>query len=300
MTALAGMAGGFAVAGLLLFCRELVGSFPTGGGRPMRRVNLRPHARMQLAYAAASALAAFAVTGWPVASITAAAAVVFLPRITSSRAARRQVAVIEGLEHWTRGLSDLLSASRGLEDALEASAQRPPEAIAPAVADLARRIRDRTGTEHALRAFASEIVDPAGDWIAAALIIATGRRGGAVRDVLKSLAVMLSRDVATRREIEAERAQHRTTVKWLAAFVVGFTVFAVVDRTYSAPYGTLVGQVVLAFVITLYAGGLGWLNHLSSTPQPGRFLVGAATSVTAFPFTVPIRAGVRQPAWRRS
>jgi len=300
MTALAGMAGGFAVAGLLLFCRELVGSFPTGGGRPRRRVNLRPHARMQLAYAAASALAAFAVTGWPVASITAAAAVVFLPRITSSRAARRQVAVIEGLEHWTRGLSDLLSASRGLEDALEASAQRPPEAIAPAVADLARRIRDRTGTEHALRAFASEIADPAGDRIAAALIIATGRRGGAVRDVLNSLAVMLSRDVATRREIEAERAQHRTTVKWLSAFVVGFTVFAVVDRSYSAPYGTLVGQVVLALVVTLYAGGLGWLNHLSSTPQPDRFLVGASTSVTPLPITVPIRPGARLPAWRRS
>jgi len=255
---------------------------------------------MQLAYAAASALAAFAVTGWPVASITAAAAVVFLPRITSSRAARRQVAVIEGLEHWTRGLSDLLSASRGLEDALEASAQRPPEAIAPAVADLARRIRDRTGTEHALRAFASEIADPAGDRIAAALIIATGRRGGAVRDVLNSLAVMLSRDVATRREIEAERAQHRTTVKWLSAFVVGFTVFAVVDRTYSAPYGTLVGQVVLALVVTLYAGGLGWLNHLSSTPQPDRFLVGASTSVTPLPITVPIRPGARLPAWRRS
>ena len=300
MTALAGIAGGFAVAGLLLFCRELVGRFSTQTVRPRRRVKLAPVARRPLAYAAASAIAAFAVTGWPVAAAAAAGAVVFLPRVTSSRAARRQVAVIEGLEHWTRGLSDLLSASRGLEDALEASAQRAPEAIAPAVAELARRLRDTTGTEHALRAFASEIADPAGDRIAAALIIATGRRGGAVRDVLKSLAVMLSRDVATRREIEAERAQHRTTVKWLAAFVVGFTVFAVVDRTYSAPYGTLAGQVVLAFVITLYAGGLGWLNHLSSTPQPGRFLVEAATSVTALPFTVPIRAGVRQPAWRRS
>jgi multisubunit Na+/H+ antiporter MnhB subunit len=194
----------------------------------------------------------------------------------------------------------LLSASRGLEDALEASAKRAPEAIAPAVAELARRIRERTGTEHALRAFASEIADPAGDRIAAALIIATGRRGGAVRDVLKALAVMLSREVATRRDIEAERAQHRTTVKWLAAFVVGFTVFAIVDRTYSAPYGTLVGQVVLALVVALYAGGLGWLSHLSSTPQPERFLVGAATSVTSLPNAVPIRPGARLPSWRRS
>ena len=75
----------------------------------------------------------------------------------------------------------------------------------------------QAGSEAALRAFAADIGDPAGDRIAAALIIATGRRGGAVREVLNSLAVMLARDVAARREIEADRAQHRTTVKWLDA-----------------------------------------------------------------------------------
>jgi hypothetical protein len=123
-----------------------------------------------------------------------------------------------------------------------------------------------------LRAFAAEIGDPAGDRIAAALIIATGRRGGAVRDVLNSLAVMLARDVAARREIEADRAQHRTTVKWLTLFVLGFTIFAMLNRSYSAPFGTVPGQVVMALVVALYAGGLGWLHHLGAVPAPGRFL----------------------------
>ena len=113
---------------------------------------------------------------------------------------------------------------------------------------LARRLSARTGTEAALRAFAAEIDDPAGDRIAAALIIATGQRGGAVREVLNALAVMLARDVAARREIEAERAQHRTTVRWIAVFIAGFTVFAMLNRSYSAPYGTVAGQVVLALV----------------------------------------------------
>ena len=54
--------------------------------------------------------------------------------------------------------------------------------------------------------------------------------------------------------------------------VVGFTIFAVLNRSYSAPYGTAAGELVLAFVAALYAGGLIWLNHLGSVPVPGRFL----------------------------
>ena len=137
--------------------------------------------------------------------------------------------------------------------------------------------RRAPGTEAALRAFAADIDDPAGDRIAAALIIATGHRGGAVRDVLNALAVMLARDVAARREIEAERAQHRTTVKWMTLFVLGFTVFAVLNRSYSAPYGTVPGQVVLALVAALYAGGLLLAAPPRlACPAPGRFLAPAA------------------------
>ena len=225
--------------------------------------------------ACGAALLTLILTRWPVAMIAAALAVLFLPRITSSRVAQQRAAVLEGLEQWTRRLSDMLTASRGLEEALEASARQAPAAIAPAVTALGRRLAARAGAEQALRAFAADIDDPAGDRIAAALIIATGRRGGAVRDVLNALAVMLARDVAARREIEADRAQHRTTVKWLTVFVLGFTVFAVLNRSYSAPYGTVSGQIVMALVIALYAGGLAWLYHLGTVSAPGRFLAAA-------------------------
>jgi Flp pilus assembly protein TadB len=269
---LAGLAGGMFVAGIVLLIAEMTRR-PPAPGTPVRAGRrLSPATRRQLAIAIVAGVVVLAVTRWPVAAIVAVAAVLFLPRITSARAARHRVAVLEGLEQWTRRLSDMLTASRGLEDALEASARTAPAAIEPAVTRLARRLASRSGPEAALRSFAAEIDDPAGDRIAAALIIATGRRGGGVRDVLNSLAGMLARDVAARREIEADRAQHRTTVKWLTAFVVGFTVFAVVNRSYSAPYGTAVGEVVLAFVALLYAGGLMWLHHLGTVPVPGRFL----------------------------
>ena len=272
MIALAGVAGGLFVTGVLLLIRELTRKQPLPGTPPGRGRQLTVATRKRLLIAIGTGLVVLAVTRWPVAGIVAVAAVLFLPKISSTRAARHRVAVLEGLEQWTRRLSDMLTASRGLEDALEASARSAPAAIEPAVTRLARRLAARTGTEAALRAFAAEIDDPAGDRIAAALIIATGRRGGGVRDVLNSLAIMLSRDVAARRDIEAERAQHRATVKWLTMFVVGFTIFAVLNRSYSAPYGTAAGELVLAFVAALYAGGLIWLNHLGSVPVPGRFL----------------------------
>ncbi len=249
----------------------------TGHAAARRPAGSAAATRKRALIAVGTGLVVLAVTRWPVAGIVAVAAVLFLPRITSARAAKQRVAVLEGLEQWTRRLSDMLTASRGLEDALEASARTAPAVIEPAVSRLARRLAARTGTEEALRAFAAEINDPAGDRIAAALIIATGRRGGGVRDVLNSLAVMLGRDVAARREIEADRAQHRTTVKWLTAFVAGFTIFAVLNRSYSAPYGTAAGELVLAFVAGLYAGGLLWLHHLGigagARPIPRRAAV---------------------------
>jgi hypothetical protein len=46
----------------------------------------------------------------------------------------------------------------------------------------------------------------------------------------------------------------------------------VLNRSYSAPYGTPGGQLVLALVVLLYAGGLWWLHHLGTVPVAGRFL----------------------------
>lgn len=276
MTALAGLAGGLAIAGLALLVLELTRSAPTLTTPPRQRALLSKKARQQMVIAITLGLITLLVTRWPVAMIAAALAVLSVPRLVSGSAAQRHFAVLEGLEQWTRRLSDMLTASRGIEDALETSVRYASPAIAPAVAALGRRLAARSGTEEALREFAADIDDPAGDRIAAALIIATGHRGGAVHDVLSALAAMLAKDVASGREIEADRAQHQTTVKWLTFFVLSFAVFAVVNKAYSAPFGTVPGQLVMAVVAALYAGGLGWLHHLGAVPIQGRFLAPVA------------------------
>jgi len=277
----AALAGALFMTGLVLLAAELTGRAPAPGTPPrlkLSRSRLLSSAGWRWQAGLAAGLAMLGLTRWPVAALAIAAAVIFIPPITTNRASRQHIALLDGLEQWARRLADMLTASRGLQEALELSARNAPAVIAGPIAALASRLTARTGTEDALRSFAADIGDPAGDRIAAALIIATGQRGaGSVRGVLTALAEILARDVAARREIEADRAQHRTTVRWIIVFVCGFTVFAIVNRTYSAPYGTLPGEAVLAFVALLYAAGLGWLHRLGAVPVPGRFLDQAAT-----------------------
>ncbi len=275
MVLLASVNGALVVGGLVLLVAELTRRAPAPG-IPVRRTltiaSLTTGLGRQIGLAIIVALAMLGLTGWPVAAVAAGFGVVFLPRLTSGRVASQRTAKLEGLEQWIRRLSDVLAASRGLEDALQMSARTAPAAIAPAVTALSRRMGARIDTREALLAFADEIDDPAGDRIVAALLIATGQRGGGVQGVLTALAELLARDVAGRREIEAGRAEHRTTLRWIIGFIVGFTAFAILNKSYSAPYGTFTGELVLAVVVILYALGLTWLYKLGQIPVPGRFL----------------------------
>jgi Flp pilus assembly protein TadB len=274
VTVIVALGGALAAGGLVLALYEVFWYRPRPGIPPrpaLLRLSAATQRRVLIAFVVG--LVAFLLSGWPVLGLAAAGGVILLPRLSSARASRRRTAVLEGLEHWARRLSDLLTASRGLEEALEASARSAPEIIAAPVTALARGLAARTGSGAVLRAFADEIDDPAGDRIVAALIIATGRRGGAVGEVLRTLAEQLARDVASRRDIDAERAEHRTTLRWIIGIVIAFTVFCVLNRSFSAPFGTPLGQLVLAVIALLYIAGLSWLQRLGNIDAPARFLV---------------------------
>ena len=224
------------------------------------------------AAAAVSGVVVLAVTGWPVAGLAAVPAVIALPRILSRRTSRATIARLEALEAWTRRLASLLAASRGLEDAIIDSAAAAPPPIAGPVAVLAAGLRRRSGAAPALRAFADAVDDPVGDLIATALLIAADRRGPGVHAVLTELAGDVARDVAARRETEAERATYRTALQWIVAFLLAYTAWLILNRGYSAPFGTPAGQLALAAVAACYGGGLWWLHKLSAATGPARFL----------------------------
>jgi Flp pilus assembly protein TadB len=270
------LAGAAVVGGLLLLVREFTRRAPPPGvppawwRQPARA--LAPSWRWLLAVTVAG-LAVLLVTGWPVAGVIAAAAAVFVPKLAIGKGQRQQIAVLHGLDQWTRRVAGLLSAGQTVESALVAASASAPAAIAGPAATLARRLAARSGTEAALRAFAEQLADPAADRVAAALIIATSARGGRVGGVLAALADLMARDAASRHQILAERAQHRTTLWCVIAFILGYAAILFADRSYSAPFGTITGQAVLATVALVEAAALAWVHRLSATPAPGRFLL---------------------------
>jgi Flp pilus assembly protein TadB len=272
VAALAGLLAGAGVACLAAW--RLVPASPVAAPPPRWRVlaarwRVTPRAAVA---AAAAGIVVLAVTRWPVAAVAAVPAVIAVPRILSRRPARARIARLEALEAWTRRLADVLAASRGLEDAIAASAASAPPAIAGPVRQLATSMQRRSGAGQALRAFADAVDDPVGDLIATALMLAADRRGPGVHAVLTELAGDVAKDVAGRREVEAERATYRTALAWIVGFLLAYTAYLMLNRSYSAPFGTPPGQLVLAAVAGCYGGGLYWLHRLSATTGPRRFL----------------------------
>jgi Flp pilus assembly protein TadB len=182
-------------------------------------------------------------TGWPVAALGTMAGAWAAPHLLSKRPAERRIEKLEALESWTRQVAVVLKASRGLEDALMQSVRKARPPIQAEVQTLARRLGSRMSSEQALRLFAEDLADPVGDRIAAALILAASRRGTGVGDVLAALARMVAEDVRARRDSEASRAQHRTTLRW-----------------------------VLVVVAVLYAAGLWWIHRLAGPEKQARLL----------------------------
>lgn len=287
VSVLAGLAAALAVAGLMLAAvgavpRPIPAATPSLSG-PGLASRLRTALagttaqRRRRAALVAVALAAggvgWAVTGWPIAALGAAAATVGLPWLARRGDVGDRIERLEALESWTRRLADLLLVGSGIEQALVASVRTAPAPIAPEVGVLAGRLQARTPTEPALRAFADDLDDPAADLVASALILASRRRGRGLAQVLDGLARATADEVTVRRTIQADRAKPTTTaraVTWIALLAAAALI--VLDRAYVAPFGTAVGQLVLAGVLVIFGGAFAWMRGLANITTEHRFL----------------------------
>ncbi|WP_131740476.1 type II secretion system F family protein [Actinomadura roseirufa] len=231
-----------------------------------------PGRRSRLLGAIAAGLAALLFSGWPVAALAVGAGAYALPPMLSGREPQRRIARLEALAQWSRRLAEMLGASRGLEQALADSARVAPAAIAEPVGTLAGRLNNHANTDQSLRAFADELDDPIADLIACALLLAARRRGPGTCDALSSLAEAVEQEVVVRRVVEAERAGLRTTLIVIVASVGILSVLFASSQTLSDPYGTPLGQGVLAVVAAIYAAGLGWMRRLAVLSTGTRLL----------------------------
>jgi tight adherence protein B len=253
-----------------------IGTTPNLVGRKAKAIHRRTVKPIYVV-AVLAGLVVLLLTGWVVAGIAAAGAVVLVPSILAKTSAREEIVRLEALGAWTRRLSDLLAsgAASSLERALLKSASVAPVAISAEVTSLVSRMGPQ-GTQVALLTFAKEIADPVADEVVMSLVLQQRHGGRGLAAVLADLSTHVDDQIRMRREVEADRAKPRSNVRTIVlltlALSVGIMLFA---RAYVAPYSTVEGQFALAGVVGIFTSALLWLRRMIRPTPEARLLVPA-------------------------
>lgn len=302
-TVLYALGCGIAVGGGLALLILAIRGLPAKPDHERQKANERAAELIRFAgqrgsLAAIVGLAVLLLTRWAVAGVAAGVLVFFWDKLFGGageeRAAMKRV---EALASWTESLRDTIAGAVGLEQAIPASARAAAPILRPHLDALVDRLRARTPLPDALQHLADEIDDASADIIVAALILNARLRGPGLRQVLGALAKSSREEVDMRQRVMAQRASTRRSVQIVVAVSVAFVLgLAVFNRDFVSPYGTAVGQLVLALVCALFALGFWWLRKLSTIETPERFLVRDRSSVQFVrpPRTVPGQPG-QQP-----
>ncbi|WP_432198853.1 type II secretion system F family protein [Streptomyces sp. bgisy027] len=296
MTLLWGLLCGMAVAGGLIGLVAGVVGTTAPRRAPLRQRWRSMHdrsvqsadARLRRRTLAAGAVLVFGVvwlvSGNFVGGVLLGAAVIGVPwLITPGQVAKARIGQLEGLSEWTQRLAGLLRLGMGLEQAMIASRQGAPDELAPQVVNLSDRLRLGWRPEGALRAFADELDDVTADKVIAALILSVNDRGPGLAQALEDLSGTVRDEVARKRSIEADRAKPRTTVRWMTFITLGIVAAGFFVPSYTRPYSTLLGQLVLAFLTAAFIGVLALMRQLGSFRRVPRFLITDPASTVRLP-----------------
>ncbi|MFF7358328.1 type II secretion system F family protein [Streptomyces filipinensis] len=257
-----------------------------GGKNPSEDARLRRRTLMVAAVVVFVAL--WLVSGNFVGGALLGAAVIGVPWLISpAQMAQARIGQLEALSEWTQRLAGLLRLGMGLEQAMITSRQGAPDELAPQIINLSDRLRLGWRPDGALRAFAEELDDVTADKVVAALILSVNDRGPGLAQALEDLSGTVREEVAKKRAIEADRAKPRTTVRWMTLITVGVVVAGFFVPSYTKPYSTLLGQLVLAFLTAGFIGVLALMRQLGNFRRIPRFLVTDPTSTVRLPAPAP-------------
>ncbi len=243
MILIAALSGAFIVAGILLLVYGLTprpAPTPTPVRARRRRVASSSTRTVALVGVAAGAMLAV-VTGWLVALVLVPAVSVMVWRMVKGRSKDR-IERLNALADFARALAGVLTAGRGLEQAILHAARSAPTALAPEIGRLAARVRANVATGKALRLFADELDDATGDLFVATLILASERRGPGIASAMAGLAESIDADVRARRQVETEQQKARTAARMItviSALLLGGLFLA---GSYVEPYRTRWGR----------------------------------------------------------
>lgn len=240
-----------------------------------RAVAILRHRWWQVLLAVGSGLVAASLTGWPLLVVLVPVVAYGLPVILTTPP-NRDLVLLEALDRWVRTLGSLLPTGRSVQDAIRVSVRQAPALLAPRLRLLTTRLDDRWTTQQALLALADELASPDADAVLAALALAGKRGGTGAGATLSALADNIQDRLRALREIETERAKPRFVVRQVSLITLVVLGLALAfGGSFFAPYGTELGQVVLAVLVVAYLGSLLFLRRMT-LPRPRQRILGRA------------------------
>lgn len=227
----------------------------------------------RVGFAVVGAVAAFVVSGWPVAAVGGAVLGWVIPSgVRAGGRHQRELELVEAIATWAEQLRDTISAASGLEHAIGATASLAPAPIAGPVQRLAARV-EYERLDDGLRRFADEVAHPMADFVVAALVTASQHQARELGSLLGHLSSCARDDATMRTRVWVGRARTRSAVRIIVAvvliFVAGLLVF---DREYLAPYDSAAGQAVLALVLAMFGGSFVAMEAIGRVAVPERFV----------------------------
>lgn len=239
-----------------------------------------PARRLMAVAGVAGGILMFVFTGWPLLLIVVPAAALWVPALLGGDAEKESLTKLEALEGWTRSLSSLTVAGASLEQTLTGSVMNASPMIVGSVRKLASRLKAQWSTSAALEMFANEIADPSVDVIVAHLMLAEKSRGNGLSHALDDLADIIGTEVRVRRTLFAERAKPRQNAKSIIIITLALIAFVPFAGSFTASYGTPIGQLILATWLGIYVVILMWLSKIMSIKSSPRFLTNTANGGT--------------------
>ncbi len=223
------------------------------------------------------------LAGWPVLTLAATIGGFLAPRAWLSRSdARAQAARSEAVAEVAASLRDAVRGGLGVTEALGGLAAWGPPVLRDELGELAAEAAV-LGLPDALGNFARRLGDPLADLLATTVALNHRLGGRNLADVLDDLAAAIRAEAQTLREMRARQAQQRLSARLIAA--APFVILLVIRQTnpdYLAPFGSVIGQGVLALAVLLVVAGYAAMTALARPPAGTRLLPsGSGTQRTA-------------------
>ncbi|MBG0569005.1 type II secretion system F family protein [Actinoplanes aureus] len=256
--------------------------------RPARAERRRARAGMSaLRIAAVLTVGAVigAATRWPIAAVLAGIAAWALPSVLGpDRAQKRTLARVEAIAAWAEDLSGTLRAAAGIEQTILETAAVAPVEIRSELSRLAEALRAGIRLPDALRAFAKDLSDPTADMVANVLLQAAQYQARDIAVGLSGVGRRARRQASSRLRIATGRARTRTATRIVICVMLSTVVLmAMFGGDFLAPYGTGLGQLILAALGALFGAALVWMVRTGRVRDLPRILTGSADDVAVLP-----------------